>query len=220
MWPAAAALLVATSLSAPVDERVLVCRPAITGDPALARGEAWTEALRDQGDQLLDYGVPCETSGEAARAARRAGLTHAILASADGRTDGSVYALTVVDAEERVVEVRRVEVAPGAQAVRPLASQLGAVVAELHRPQTRAFQRKAALGVAGGGLALIAVGIVLATVARDDADRANSASSPGDYLGARRSWERERVLSGLSLGLGGAALAAGIYWRVDLGREE
>lgn len=220
MWPAAAALVVATSLSAPVGERVLVCRPTITGDPALARGDALIEAVRERADQLLDYGVPCETSGEAARAAGRAGLTHAVLATVDGRTEGSVYALTVVDAEERLVEVRRLEVAPGAQAARPLSSQLGALVAELRRPQTRAFQRKAALGIAGGGLALFAAGIVLAAVAHDDAARANAASTPEDYLGARRSWERDRVLSGLSLGLGAAALAGGIYWRVDLGREE
>lgn len=216
MWPAAAALVAMTLAGAPATDRVLVCRSRIAGDPALARGEAVVEAVRERADRLLDYGVPCESTGEAARAALRAGLSHAILVTSEGRTEGSLYELTVVAAEDRVVEVRRLAIPPGTDARRPLRSSLDALVGELRRPETRRVQRRAALGVAGTGAALLATGVVLAAVARGDADRANAAVSPDEYLGAKRSWERSRTFSGAALGLGGAALAAGLVWRFDL----
>lgn len=220
MWLAAAALVAATLASAGAKDRVLVCRPTIAGDPALARGEAIADAVRDRAERVLDYGVPCESSGEAARAARRAGLSRAVLVTAEGRTEGSLYALTVVDADERVIEVRRLAIPPGADVVRPVAASLDAVFAELQRPQARRVQRRVAVGVAGGGLALIAAGVVAASVARDDAARANGASTPEDYLGARRAWERSRSFSAAAFGLGGAALAAGIAWRYELRGED
>lgn len=218
MWAAVAALVAVTLASAPGD-RVLVCRPRIAGDPALARGEAIAEALRDRPERILDYGVPCESSGEAARAARRAGLSHAILATAEGRTEGSLYELTVVGVDERVVQVRRLAVAPGDEVVGPVGASLDALVGELHRPQTLRARRRAALGVAAGGVALISAGVALASVARDDAARANGAATPEDYLGARHAWEVNRGLSGAVLGIGGAVLAAGLAWRLELGEE-
>lgn len=217
MWLALAALAAFTLTAPPPGDRVLVCRPAISGDPALARGEVIAEAVRERGDRILDYGVPCESSGEAARAARRAGLPHAILATAEGRTEGSVYQLTVVDAEERVIEVRRLAVPPGSGAVRPVGASLDALVAELHRPQTLRGRRKVALGIAGGGLALVAGGLALASVARDDAARANGAATPEDYLGSRRAWERARGWSAAAFAVGGAAIGAGLAWRLALG---
>lgn len=216
MWPAAAALVAMTLSGAPAGDRVLLCRPRVAGDPALARGDAVVEAGRARTDRLLDYGVTCESTGEAARAAKRAGLTHAILVSAEGRTDGSTFELTVVDAMDRVIEVRRLAVEPGADAAGPVGSGLDGLVAELRRPETRRLQRRTALGVAGGGVALLAAGVGLAAAARGAADRANGATTPEAYLGARQSWERSRALSGAALGLGGAALAAGLVWRFDL----
>lgn len=220
MGPAAAALVAATLAASQAGDRILVCRALTSGDPALARGEAVAAASREAGERILDYGVPCESTGEAARAARRAGLGHAILVTAEGRTEGSLFELTVVDAEGRVVAVRRLALPPGTEASGALASSLDALASELRRPETRRVQRRAAIGIAGGGAALLAAGAVLAGVARADADRANAATTPEDYVGAKGSWERSRTLSGVALGLGSAVLAAGIVWRVDLQGEE
>jgi hypothetical protein len=218
MW-AAASLLAMTLATSPASDRVLVCRARIAGDPALARSDALAEAARELGDRVLDYGVPCETTGEAARAARRAGLRNAVTASAEGRTEGSLFELTVVDADERVVAVRRLAVPPGGDAVRPVAAGLAALADGLPRPEAERVQRRASMGLAGGGLALIASGVALSFVARADADRANGAATPLAYLEARQAWRRSRGWSGAALGVGGAALAAGIVWRFALPGE-
>src|SRR5512145_2376680 len=123
MW-LIAPLLAMTLSSAPAGDRVLVFRALVSGDPALARGEAIAEGVRELGGRALDYGVPCESSGEAARAARRAGLAHAVIASAEGRTEGSTFELTVVDAEGRSLAVRRLTFPPGAEVARPVAASL------------------------------------------------------------------------------------------------
>lgn len=217
----AAAALVAVALAAgPAGDRALACRARVLGDPALARSEAVAEAVRERAGWVLDYGVPCESAGEAARAARRAGLSHAVLVTAEGRTEGSLYELTLVAADERVVAVRRLSIPPGGDNLRPVAAGLEALVGELRRPAALRFRRRAALGIAGGGVALIAAGTVLAAVARSEADRANAASTPSAYLASRHDWEVSRGLSGAALGIGGAALAAGLAWRVGLAGEE
>ncbi len=219
MLPAAAAL-VAVILAIPPGERVLACRARIAGDPALARGEAHTEAVRALSDRLLDYGIPCEATAEAARAARRAGLSHAVFATAEGRTDGSVVELTLVDSDDRVLAVRRLLIPPGEEIVQPISSSLDGLAAEIPRPRARSVRRRAAVGVAGGGLALVGVGAVLAAMARGEADRANAAATPDEYTGARHSWERARGWSGAALGVGAAALAAGVIWRFELHGED
>jgi hypothetical protein len=215
MWPVAS-LLAMTLSATPAADRVLVCRARVVGDPALARGEAVAEAVRELGARSLDYGVPCESGGEAARAARRAGLTHAVVANAEGRTDGSVYELTVVDLDGRTLAVRRLALPPGAAVARPVAAGLAALVDELPRPAAERARRRASIGVAGGGLALIAGGIALGFAARAEAERANAASAPLEYLEGRRAWQRTRGWSAAALGLGGAVLTAGIVWRVRL----
>lgn len=219
MWPAAAALVAVTLTAPAAGGRALACRARVLGDPALARVEAVVAAVREQARRVLDYGVPCESAGEAARAARRAGLGHAILVTAEGRTEGSLYELTVVSAEERVVAVRRVAVPPGGDDVRPVAASLDALVGELYRPEALRLRRRTAVGIAGGGFALVAAGAVLAAVARSAADRAGDASTPEGYLSARRDWELNRGLSGAAFGVGGAALAAGLAWRLALTTE-
>ena len=219
MWPAAAAL-VAMTLAIPAGERVLACRPLTAGDPALARGEALAEAVRRASGRILDYGVACESIPEAARAARRAGLAHAVFSTVEGRTEGSLVELTVVGADERVLAVRRLAVEPGAEMVRTISAALDGLVAELPRPETRRLRRRAAVGIAGGGAALLAGGLVLAGVARGDAGRANAAASPQEFTAARRSWEHARGWSGVALGVGVSALAAGVLWRIDLQGED
>jgi hypothetical protein len=216
MWHAAAPLVALIVASAPATDRVLVCRARVVGDPALARADALAEATRELDDQTLDYGVPCESNAEAARAARRAGLGHAVATVADGRTEGSLFELTVVDADERVVSVRRLALPPGEGGGRPVAASLAALVAELPHPARLQRDRHAALGIAGGGAALLAAGVALALVARGDADRANAAGAPEAYLRARSGWQRSRGLSGLALGLGGAAVGFGLVWRFEL----
>ena len=219
MWPVAP--LLAVTLSAlPAADRVLICRALVSGDPALARGEAIAEGVRELGARALDYGVPCESTGEAARAARRAGLAHAVIASAEGRTEGSIFELEVVDADGRSLAVRRLTFPPGADVLRPVAAGLEALADALPRPAAERVRRRTSLGVAGGGLALLAGGIVLAAAARADAERANAASTPREYLEGRRAWERTRGWSAAALGVGGAALTAGIVWRIRLPGEE
>jgi hypothetical protein len=66
----------------------------------------------------------------------------------------------------------------------------------------------------------VGAGAVLAALARGEADRANAATTPGEYTGARQSWERARGWSGAALGIGAAALAAGVIWRFDLQGED
>jgi hypothetical protein len=219
MGPVAPLLAMMIAATSPSD-RVLVCRASLAGDPALARGEAVAEGVRELGARALDYGVPCESVGEAARAARRAGLLHAIVASAEGRTDGSTFELTVVDLEGRALAVRRLTLPPGADVARPVGAGLAALVDGLPRPLAERARRRASVGVAGGGIALIAGGIALAFSARAEAERANAAATPLEYLDGRRAWQRARGWSAAALGVGGAALGAGIVWRFRLPGEE
>ena len=76
-----AALIVALAIASAGSDRVLLCRPKVTGDASLARGEAVLDAARRSG-RFLDYGVVCEDGAEGARAARRVGLAHAVTATA------------------------------------------------------------------------------------------------------------------------------------------
>src|SRR5512132_1009407 len=94
-------------------DRLLLCRPKVTGDPSLARGEAISEAGRKDG-RFLDYGVVCEDAAEGARAARRLGLAHAVSARAEGRADASRYVLVLADSQTETQRAERsLEIAPG-----------------------------------------------------------------------------------------------------------
>jgi hypothetical protein len=102
-------------------ERLLLCRPVVRGEARLARADALPAAARQLGGRYLDYGVPCEEEAEAVRAARRAGLPHAVSATAEGRSDGSRFALTLSSAAaQRPVGRRELQVAPGDDAVAAL----------------------------------------------------------------------------------------------------
>jgi hypothetical protein len=196
------------------DPRLLLCRPQIAGDAALARGDAVVDAGRKMSKRFLDYGVACDDAAEGARAARRAGLGYAIAASAEGRVEGSRYVLVLADATTEEERARRaIEVAPGADPAPPIRTALRQLLGTLPpRPGPRPAH-VAAWSVAGAGLAAVVAGTVFALQARDAADRANAAEDLGAHVRARKDHERKRTLSGVALGAGGAALAAGLTWR-------
>lgn len=210
-----AALISALAIaSAAAGDRLLLCRPQIAGDPALARGEAVAEAGRSMSGRFLDYGVACEDASEGARAAKRAGLAYAVTSSAQGRSEGTRYELALADADTEAVRARRVvDVAPGVEAVRPLRSALDQLVETLPPPPGPRAAHVAAWSVAAAGVAAVVAGTVFALQARDAADRAAAASDLSGWVRAKRDWDRYRTLSGASLAAGGAAIAAGVAWR-------
>jgi hypothetical protein len=193
-------------------DRVLLCRPTVAGDAALARGDAVLDAAKGTG-RFLDYGVACEDAAESARAARRVGLAHAVSATAEGRVQGSRYQLVLADAATEAERARRtVEVVPGADPAAPLRGALG----ELLRTLPSAPARRSHVGAwttFGAGVASLAAGIALAVRARSAADEANAAADPGAYTRARGEWKDRRAASGVLLGVGAAAVAGGLTWR-------
>jgi hypothetical protein len=217
--PLTTALLVSLALGAGADtaaggERLLLCRPALAGDPALARPEAVREAGRQLGRGALDYGVPCESAAEAARAAGRAGLERAVWSVADGASDGSRYTLVLTSAGELELGRRGLLVATGDDPVPPLAEALRGLkrVGEAARP---GWARPASWSLLAGGTASLAAGVVLGVQARDQAHQADAATTPRAWLEADQAWRRRRTWSAVALGVGGAALAgAAAIWLV------
>jgi hypothetical protein len=205
--PLTTAMLVSLALGAGGD-RLLLCRPALAGDPALARPEALLEAGRALGRDALDYGVACESPSEAARAARRAGLERAVSSEAAGAPDGSRYTLVLTSAGEEELARRSLQVPTGADPVTPLAEALRSLRREAgtERP---AWARPAAWSLLLGGAASLAAGVVLGLQARDQARQADAATSPGAWLAAERAWRSRRTWSAVALGAGGAAVAGG-----------
>jgi hypothetical protein len=195
-------------------DRTLLCRPSVEGDATRARPEAVVRAAAARGKRFLDYGVPCQDAAEAARAARRAGLGHAVAAVAEGREGGSRYVLVLADADTEAERAKRtVEVAAGADAVRPVRSALDELLKTLPPRPGPKPAHVAAWSVAGAGVAALAVGAVFASQARDAADRANAATDLGAHVRARDDWERKRRGAVVLSSAGGAALAAGLTWR-------
>jgi hypothetical protein len=173
------------------------------------------QAGRALGGRILDYGVPCEDAAEGARAARRAGLGHAVSATAEGRTEGSRYVLTLAASrDESELGRRTLEVAPGADATGPVRAALSQLVASVPRADAGRRGRVAPWVLVGAGAAALAAGVALAASASDAADRANAAASPPEYTAARAEWESKRTWSAVALGAGGAAVAAGLTWRL------
>jgi hypothetical protein len=206
--PLTSALLVTLAL-ATGPERVLLCRPSIQGDPGLARAEAITEAVRPLPDLFLDYGVPCESLGEAARAAARAGLGHGVFTSAEGRAPGARFVLVLTTSEAAEVARRSLEVPAGAEAAGPLRAALRELEGTVPRPPPR-WPAVAGWTLVGVGVAAVAVGTVLALQARGDARRADAATTPEGYQVARADWQRDRSRSIAALAGGGAAVALGL----------
>ena len=192
-------------------DRTLLCRPRVEGDAALARPEAVARAGSERGKRFLDYGVPCQDGAEAARAARRAGLNHAVSAVAEGRADGSRYVLVLSDADTEGERAKRaVDVAAGADAVRPVRSALDELLKTLPPKPGPKPAHVAAWAVTGAGVAAVAAGAVFASQARDAADQANAATDLGTYVRARDDWEAKRRNAAILSAAGGAAIVAGL----------
>jgi hypothetical protein len=208
-----AAALVVLSAS-PDGDRLLLCRPRILGDAALARADAVPAAARGFGQRFMDYGVTCDGAEEAARAARRAGLRHALSSTADGRTTGSRFVLTLSDAEgERAVASRELEVAPGVDPVPPLESALRDLVAKANPPSPDPGPGAGPWILAGAGAAVALAGVGFAVAAQSAASAADGANTAQEYVDARNAWKARRTTSAVLLGAGVAAVAAGLVWR-------
>lgn len=209
--PLTSALLVALAFAAGPD-RILLCRPAVEGDPALARAEAVADAARLLPERYLDYHTPCATAAEAARAASRAGLTHVVWGSAEGRAEESSYLLVLSDRSEAEVARRQLAVPGGVEAVEPLREALQSLERSVPREPAR-WSRVTAWTLVGVGAAALAAGAVFALQARDAAKRADAATTPADYLSAHDAWQRKKTSSTVALAAGGAAVAAGLVVR-------
>jgi hypothetical protein len=210
-----AALTLVLSL-APAAEpgRILLCRPRIAGDAALARGEAIAQAGKAVG-RFLDYGVVCEDPAEAARAARRVGLAHAVSSVAEGKVGGSQYTLVLSDAGSESLRARRtLDVVPGADATGPLRVALTELLGAIPAPRSAiSYTRVAQWTLVGAGAVAIAAGTYYAARARSAASDADAATDPASYTHARAAWRDRRTASGVLLGVGAAAVAGGLTWR-------
>ncbi len=74
-------------------------------------------------------------------------------------------------------------------------------------------QHVAAWSVVGAGATVVVVGAVLASQARSAQSKANGATDPATYTRERKRARDRRSMSNLALGVGGAAVAAGLTWR-------
>lgn len=196
------------------DDRLLLCRPQVTGDPAQARAEAVVKAAEKLGGHFLDYGAECRDAGEGARAARRAGLEHAVVTQAQGTADHARYELVLADVEGDAVRARRVlEVKPAADAVPPLKGALKELLRTLPPDPGPDPQHVAAWSLVGAGAAAVVVGAVMARQADRAQDKADRATDPATYTRQRKNSRDKRSLSNVTLGIGGATMAAGLTWR-------
>jgi hypothetical protein len=212
---ATAVLTLALAAGPGPGDRLLLCRPRVLGDPALARADAVAAAARGLGQRFLDYGVPCESPQEAARAARRAGLGHAVSSTAEGRVDGSRFVLTLSEATaEREVVARDLAVAPGQDPVPPIERALRELAKTSEPPAAR--RSDAPWYLVGAGVAVLAAGTGFALAARSAANARDDAYARGDaqtYVEKDASWRTWKTASGVALGIGAAAVAAGLTWR-------
>ncbi|HEU4383975.1 MAG TPA: hypothetical protein VFR85_10815 [Anaeromyxobacteraceae bacterium] len=196
-------------------DRLLLCRPRVLGDPALARADAVAAAARELGQRFLDYGVTCESPQEAARAARRAGLGHAVSSIADGRVEGSRFVLTLSEAAaERQVAARELSVAPGQDPVAPIERALLELAKASEPPSAK--RSDAPWYLVGAGAAVLAAGTGFALAAGSAAKARDDAYARGDaktYVEKDASWRTWKTASGVALGVGAAAVAAGLTWR-------
>lgn len=202
-------LLVAFALAAG-PERILLCRPAVSGDPALARADAVASAVRALPAAYLDYGVSCESEAEASRAAARAALGHGVFSQAEGRVDGSAYTLVLLEpSREEPLARRTLVVAPGADPVEPLQVALKELDRSIPRPPPR-WPTVAGWTLMGVGVAALTGGLVLAAQARDEARKADRATTPAQQVSAYQAWSRRNRQAGAAFLAGGLLAGAGL----------
>ncbi len=197
------------------DDRLLLCRPQVLGDKAQARAEAVPEAAAKVRGRFLDYGAECRDAGEGARAARRAGLGHAVVTQAEGKAEQTRYELVLADADGDAIRARRVlEVKLSEDAVPPIKGALRDLLKALPPKPGPDPQHVAAWSVAGVGALAVVAGVVLASQADSASSRADRTTDPATYTRERKRAQAKRNLSNLSLGVGGAVMAAGLTWRL------
>ncbi len=197
------------------DGRLLLCRPQVTGDAARARAEAVADAAAKLRGRFLDYGAECRDPGEGARAARRAGLEHAVVSRAEGTAESTRYELVLADVEGDAVRARRaLEVKPTQDAVPPVKGALKDLLKTLPPQPGPDPQHVAAWSIVGVGAAAVIAGVVLANQAQDAQSSADRATSPASYTRERKTARDKRSMSNLALGAGAAAAAAGLTWRL------
>ncbi len=209
-----AVLTIVLALNLRADDRLLLCRPQVLGDTAQARPEAVADAAARVHGRVLDYGAECRDAGEGARAARRAGLEHAVVSQAEGAAGQTRYELVLADSEGDAVRARRVlEVKAGDDAIPPIKGALKDLLKALPPKPGPDPQHVAAWSVAGAGALVVMAGAVLASRSQDASSRADRATDPATYTRERKKAEEAANLSKLSLALGGVAVAAGLTWR-------
>jgi hypothetical protein len=211
------ALTIVLALTASAgDERVLLCRPEVSGDPAKARGEAIAEAAAKLRGKFLEYGAECKDPGEGARAARRAGLAHALVGKADAMGEGSRYELVLSDAEaeDDGIRARRLlEVKADAEAVPALKRELRELLRTLPPKPGPDPEHVAAWTVAGAGAAAVIAGLVISSQADEAEHQASEAKDPSAYTSKRKRAKQKRNLANMTMGVGAAAVAGGLTWR-------
>lgn len=219
------ALTIMLALAGGADDRLLLCKPEVLGDPVQARGEAVAQAGGKLAGKFLDYGAVCKDAAEGARAARRAGLGHAVVSKAEGTSAGARFQLVLADApprndeEEEPVEPaqvraqRSVEVRLGDDAVPPLKGALKELLKTLPPKPGPDPQHVAAWTVAGVGAAAVVAGVVVGSQAEDVKRKAQRSGDPASYMHQRRKFKELKNQSSILLGAGGAAVAAGLTWR-------
>jgi hypothetical protein len=196
------------------DDRLLLCRPLVLGDTAHARAQAVSDAAGKLHGRFLEYGAECRDAGEGARAARRAGLDHAVVSQAEGAAERTRYELVLADAEGDALRSKRVlEVKLGDDAVPPLKGALKELLKTLPPKPGPDPQHVAAWSIAGVGAALLVTGVVLRAQAEGLHSKAEGETDPGAYRRERKRAHDTRSWSYVTLGVGGAAVAGGLTWR-------
>lgn len=197
------------------EDRLLLCRPQVVGNPTGLPVNALLTAAKDFGKVFIDYGAPCEQNEESTGAARRAGVRFAIRPTVEGRVGQSHFVLTLNDAAtDKATASREVDVPSGRDPVEPLKGAL----AELSHsspqstPSNKVVHNEAWYVVAAGA-AVMAVGTGLAVAAGSAANDRDKATTSTKYINSDASWRKYKTMSGVSLGVGAAAVAAGLTWR-------
>ncbi|HYD54407.1 MAG TPA: hypothetical protein VEA99_17350 [Gemmatimonadaceae bacterium] len=219
------AVTIVLALAGGADDRLLLCKPEVLGDPAQARGEAVAQAAGKVSGKFLEYGAVCKDAAEGSRAARRAGLDHAVVARAEGTAAGARFQLLLADAPPQedggaepvepgqVRAQRTLEVRPGDDAVPPLRGALKDLLKTLPPKPGPDPQHVAAWTVAGVGAAAILTGVVVGGQAEGVKRKARDAEDPASYTRQRKRFKELKERSNVLLGAGGAAVAAGLTWR-------
>jgi len=128
---ATSALALALLAAAPASPgRILLCRSRVVGDEDETRRSAVAAAARAVRGRFLDYGVVCHDIPEAVRAARRAGLGHAVTSTVERKGQLTSYVLSLVEASlGREIAHQEVAVALGDDALPSLRRALRDLVA-------------------------------------------------------------------------------------------